>query len=352
MKDLLGGKGAGLAEMTNAGLPVPPGFTISTAACNLYMRARRRAARRDRRADRRRPSRSSRSSWARSSATPRDPLLVSVRSGAKFSMPGMMDTILNLGLNDRSVEGLKAKTGNGRFAKDCYRRFIQMFGNVVLGIDKDKFEHELHAVKKKNKAKADVDLDEKRARRGHRALQGRGAEGDAAALPAGPARAARGRARRRVPVVDEPPRHHLPQAERHPARPRHRGQRAEHGLRQHGRQLGHRRRLHPQPLDGREGVLRRVPAERAGRGRGGGHPHAAPDHRPREGDAGGLPAAPRDHDPPGAALQGRPGLRVHDPGQHALHAPDPQRQAHRPGRGAHRGGHGARRASSPRRRRC
>jgi pyruvate,orthophosphate dikinase len=78
-----------------------------------------------------------------------DPLLVSVRSGAKFSMPGMMDTILNLGLNDRSVEGLKARTGNGRFAKDSYRRFIQMFGNVVLGIDKDKFEHELHAVKRR-----------------------------------------------------------------------------------------------------------------------------------------------------------------------------------------------------------
>src|SRR5258708_1215309 len=90
-----------------------------------------------------------------------DPLLVSVRSGAKFSMPGMMDTILNLGLNDKSVEGLKTRTRNGRFAKDSYRRFIQMFGNVVLGIDKDAFEHELGAVKKKNRVVADVDLDEK-----------------------------------------------------------------------------------------------------------------------------------------------------------------------------------------------
>src|SRR4030095_15118673 len=89
-----------------------------------------------------------------------DPLLVSVRSGAKFSMPGMMDTILNLGLNDQSVEGLKKKTGNGRFAKDSYRRFIQMYGNVVLGIDKDRFEHELHEVKKRNRASADVDLKE------------------------------------------------------------------------------------------------------------------------------------------------------------------------------------------------
>ena len=89
-----------------------------------------------------------------------DPLLVSVRSGAKFSMPGMMDTILNLGLNDRSVEGLKAKTGNGRFAKDSYRRFIQMFGNVVLGIDKDALRARAATrSRRRSEAKADVDLD-------------------------------------------------------------------------------------------------------------------------------------------------------------------------------------------------
>jgi pyruvate,orthophosphate dikinase len=120
-----------------------------------------------------------------------DPLLVSVRSGAKFSMPGMMDTILNLGLNDRSVEGLKSKTSNGRFAKDSYRRFIQMFGNVVLGIDKERFDHELNAVKKNRKAKADPGSHGERLRRGDPALQGGGAEGDGRALPAGPARAAR-----------------------------------------------------------------------------------------------------------------------------------------------------------------
>ena len=114
-----------------------------------------------------------------------DPLLVSVRSGAKFSMPGMMDTILNLGLNDKSVEGLEKKTGNGKFAKDCYRRFIQMYGNVVMGIDKDAFEHELSAVKKKAKVKSDVDLDRGRPRRGHRALQEGGAEGSRQGLPAG-----------------------------------------------------------------------------------------------------------------------------------------------------------------------
>jgi pyruvate, orthophosphate dikinase len=159
LKDLLGGKGSGLAEMTNAGLPVPPGFTVSTAACNLYMERGGSVpaeideqiavalAKLEELMDKKLGAAS-------------DPLLVSVRSGAKFSMPGMMDTILNLGLNDESVLGLKAKTGNGRFAKDSYRRFIQMFGNVVLGIDKDKFEHELHAVKVKNKVAADVDLTE------------------------------------------------------------------------------------------------------------------------------------------------------------------------------------------------
>jgi pyruvate, orthophosphate dikinase len=159
MKDLLGGKGAGLAEMTNASLPVPPGFTISTQACNLFVERNGSLP----------PEVDAQSDAAlerlealmgKGLGASEDPLLVSVRSGAKFSMPGMMDTILNLGLNDRSVEGLKKKTGNGRFAKDSYRRFIQMFGNVVLGIDKDRFEHELLAVKKAQKVTSDVDLKE------------------------------------------------------------------------------------------------------------------------------------------------------------------------------------------------
>ncbi len=160
MKDTLGGKGAGLAEMTNAGVPVPPGFTISTRACNAYYASGGTLpAEVDQQMD---------AALAKLQALvgkklgdPDDPLLVSVRSGSKFSMPGMMDTILNLGMNDRSVEGLKAKTGNARFAKDSYRRFIQMYGNVVLGIEKDKFEHELSATKKTHKAKTDVELDEK-----------------------------------------------------------------------------------------------------------------------------------------------------------------------------------------------
>ncbi|MEO8360883.1 MAG: pyruvate, phosphate dikinase [Vicinamibacteria bacterium] len=159
MKDALGGKGAGLAEMTNAGLPVPPGFTISTKACAVFEENKGKLT----------PPIEDEIAEAlarletlmgKSLGQASDPLLVSVRSGSKFSMPGMMDTILNLGLNDKSVVGLKDKTGNGRFAKDSYRRFIQMYSNVVLNIDKDLFEHELHAVKKAAKVKADVDLTE------------------------------------------------------------------------------------------------------------------------------------------------------------------------------------------------
>src|SRR5262245_8093798 len=159
MKDLLGGKGSGLAEMTNAGLPVPPGFTISTEVCNIFYKQKGKV-----------PSaidaeiasnlkKLEQTAGATLGST-EDPLLVSVRSGAKFSMPGMMDTILNLGLNDDAVEGLKRRTENGRFAYDSYRRFIQMFGNVVLDIPKDAFEHELEAVKKARGAKLDTDLDE------------------------------------------------------------------------------------------------------------------------------------------------------------------------------------------------
>jgi pyruvate,orthophosphate dikinase len=159
MKDLLGGKGSGLAEMTNAGLPVPPGFTITTEACNLWYANKKQltpAIEDEMIANVRRLEKLAGAQFGSTA----NPLLVSVRSGAKFSMPGMMDTILNLGLNDVAVEGLKARTGNGRFAYDSYRRFIQMYGNVVLEIPKEKFEHEFEAVKKAHGAKTDTDLGE------------------------------------------------------------------------------------------------------------------------------------------------------------------------------------------------
>ncbi|HMF98753.1 MAG TPA: pyruvate, phosphate dikinase [Vicinamibacterales bacterium] len=163
MKDLLGGKGSGLAEMTNAGLPVPPGFTISTEVCNIYYEQNQKIPAAVDAEIGSHLKKLEKAAGATLGST-ENPLLVSVRSGAKFSMPGMMDTILNLGLNDDAVEGLKRRTQNGRFAFDSYRRFIQMFGNVVLEIPKDAFEHEFEAVKKARRAKSDTDLDEQALR--------------------------------------------------------------------------------------------------------------------------------------------------------------------------------------------
>ncbi len=159
MKDTLGGKGAGLAEMTNAGLPVPAGFTISTDACNLYY-ANHSKLPLNIETEMVTQLRKLEKAAGATLGSIKKPLLVSVRSGAKFSMPGMMDTILNLGLNDATVEGLKAWTGNGRFAFDSYRRFMQMFGSVVLEIPKSAFEHEFEAIKHAKGAQMDTDLDE------------------------------------------------------------------------------------------------------------------------------------------------------------------------------------------------
>src|SRR6201988_1589353 len=157
MKDDLGGKGAGLAEMTNAGLPVPPGFTIQTEACREYMRSGGKVSaeiKQQMEAALQRLEQLQRQKLGQGD----NPLLVSVRSGAKFSMPGMMDTILNLGLNDQSVEALAKRSNNPRFAADSYRRLIQMFGNVVLDIEKAAFDEVFDAKKKQRKTKFDTDL--------------------------------------------------------------------------------------------------------------------------------------------------------------------------------------------------
>ncbi len=156
MKDLLGGKGANLAEMTNIGLPVPPGFTITTEACNAYQLSGEfpeglEAAIEPALAD-------IEATTGKRFGAQMNPLLVSVRSGAKFSMPGMMDTILNLGLNDETVQGLADLTENERFAYDCYRRFIQMFGNVVLEVEHNVFENILEEAKEKQDVHYDSEL--------------------------------------------------------------------------------------------------------------------------------------------------------------------------------------------------
>jgi pyruvate,orthophosphate dikinase len=157
MKDTLGGKGAGLAEMSRAGVPVPPGFTISTEVCNIYFQNNNQVpAEIVGQIDEKLAQLEGRMGQKLGDTS--NPLLVSVRSGAKFSMPGMMDTILNLGLNDQTVKAVEARTNNPRFAYDCYRRFIQMFGNVVLEIPKSEFDHVFEGRKKKAKAKLDTDL--------------------------------------------------------------------------------------------------------------------------------------------------------------------------------------------------
>jgi pyruvate,orthophosphate dikinase len=157
-RDLLGGKGAGVAAMTQAGLPVPPGFTISTEACKAYYSGSQRFP--DGMWDQvMQALRALEEKTGKRLGDPANPLLVSVRSGAKFSMPGMMDTVLNLGLNDQAVEGLAKQTGNQRFALDAYRRFIQMFGRIVLGISGEKFDEAFERNKAEVGAKEDTELD-------------------------------------------------------------------------------------------------------------------------------------------------------------------------------------------------
>jgi pyruvate,orthophosphate dikinase len=156
MKDVLGGKGAGLAEMTILGVPVPPGFTIGTGACNLYYRNRGTLPR-DVKAEIAANLAKLERAAGRKLGDPNDPLLVSVRSGSKFSMPGMMDTVLNLGLNDKTVEGLARKSRNPRFAYDSYRRFLMMFSDVVLGLPGGDFE-EIFTAKMRERGVSDADL--------------------------------------------------------------------------------------------------------------------------------------------------------------------------------------------------
>ncbi|MFF4485269.1 pyruvate, phosphate dikinase [Streptomyces sp. NPDC001544] len=157
LKDLLGGKGANLAEMTNLGLPVPPGFTITTEACKVYLDSGEEPA--DLRDEVSAHLDALEQKMGKKLGQADDPLLVSVRSGAKFSMPGMMDTVLNIGLSDKSVQGLAKQAGDERFAWDSYRRLIQMFGKTVLGVDGDLFEEALDKAKAAKKVTVDTELE-------------------------------------------------------------------------------------------------------------------------------------------------------------------------------------------------
>ncbi len=196
---------------------MPPGFTITTEVCtHFYANAKTYPDGPEGAGRRRRSPGSKRASGARFGDAD-NPLLVSVRSGARASMPGMMDTVLNLGLNDATVEGLARRSGDPRFAYDSYRRFIQMYGHVVLGVEHHHFEELLENHKHDRGVSARYRAQGRGLEGGGRRLQGQGRGARARqALPAGPARAALGRHRRRVRLLDEPARHHLPPPARHP----------------------------------------------------------------------------------------------------------------------------------------
>ena len=278
MRDLLGGKGAGVAEMTKAGMPVPPGFTITTAACNAYTAGGKKFPE---------------GMWeqvvesmaavekltGKKFGDAKNPLLVSVRSGAKFSMPGMMDTVLNLGLNEETLKGLVALSGDERFGFDAYRRFIQMFGRIVMGIEASKFEHILDAWKAKTKGGKDTDLTVdmlKEVVKEYKAVYKKETGHDFPTDPHEQLKYAIGAVfgswmgrravdyRRINKIADD-----LGTAVN--------VQTMVFG--NLGDRLRHRRCLHPQPRHRREGPLRRVPAERPGRRRRRRHSHPDEDRR-------------------------------------------------------------------------
>ena len=244
MKNTLGGKGAGLAEMTAAGMPVPQGFTITTDACTQYY-ADGRQINDEITADIFEHLKGLEEITGKKFGDNTNPLLVSVRSGARQSMPGMMDTILNLGLNDEAVEGLAKKTGNARFAYDCYRRFVQMFADVVMMVPKSLFEVEIDKMKEAKGVKNDVDLTAEDLKElvGVFKKDLRGERGQA--VPPGSPRSADRGCQGRLPQLGQPPCKRLPQDERDSLRVGHRCQRAADGIRQLRRPFRHRRCIHP-----------------------------------------------------------------------------------------------------------
>ena len=307
-----------------------PGFTITTEACVAYMKA-----------DQEEPDGMAeqvaealerlQEHTGKQLGDDEDPLLVSVRSGARESMPGMLDTVLNLGLNDTSVEGLARATENERFAWDSYRRFVQMFGNVTPRHRRRGVREGDHRTSRTTRGvEEDTELDVDALKELDRPLQGALQGAHRRGLPAGPAGAAAARDPRGLRLLDRRPRAGVPAHQPHPGRLGHRGQRPADGLRQQGRHVGLRRRLQPRRGHRRARAERRLPAQRPGRGRRLRRAHAA-RHRRDEGLAARRPRAADGH-PPDAreALRGHAGHRVHGGGGAALHAPDAQRQAARP----------------------
>ena len=209
MRELLGGKGANLAEMTNIGLPVPQGFTITTEACTQYYEDGRQIND-EIMAEIMEYIEKMEKITGKKFGDHENPLLVSVRSGARASMPGMMDTILNLGLNEDVVDVIAKKSNNPRWAWDCYRRFIQMYSDVVMEVGKKYFEQLIDAMKEKKGVTQDVELDRRRPEGAGHAVQGRVQGQDRRGLPHRSQGAADGRHQGRVPFLGQPPRQRVP----------------------------------------------------------------------------------------------------------------------------------------------
>ena len=322
-KALLGGKGAGLAEMTQIGMPVCGGFTVSTDACRAYMKEGKVPAELAGEVDEHIATLEKKSGKKFGDLS--DPLLVSVRSGAAVSMPGMMDTVLNLGLNDAAAAGLAEATGNPRFAYDCYRRLIQMYGEVVDGIEPNRFEDALTEIKEKRGVKNDAELnaDDLKELAGTFIAIYEQEKGEK--FPQDP----REQLMRAVNAVFdswETPRARVYRD--HAGIPHDLGTAVnvcQMVFGNRGDNCGTGVCFTRNPSTGEVRPLRRVPDERPGRGRRRGHPHAAA----ARGDGGGLPAglqgARRVDEDARAALPRHAGHGVHDRRGQALPAPDPRR---------------------------
>ena len=343
MRDLLGGKGAGLAEMTRIGLPVPAGFTITTETCDYFLTHGRKYPS-ELRGEVAKSITQLEKLTGKKLGDAKDPLLVSVRSGSARSMPGMMETILNLGLNDRAVQGLAHATKNERFAYDAYRRFVQMYSSVVIGLPKEDLEHRLRAMKQSLGVKDDTEVSAEGWKRLVGEYKAYFKEKTGKDFPDDPQEQLWGAigavfdswmgekavTYRRVEKIT--------------------------GLLgtavnvvqmvfgNTGDRFRHRSLLHARPFDRRKDFLRRFPVERAGRRRGRRNPHADALERNGQADAEGLSATRKSAPDARETLSRHAGPGIHGRERQALHAANAHRQALAVGRFSNRRGHGEREA--------
>ena len=342
MRDLLGGKGAGVAEMTNAGLPVPPGFTITTEACNAYYDAGKQF-----------PD----GMWEQTLAALQiveqqtgkgfgdheNPLLVSVRSGAKFSMPGMMDTVLNLGINDETVQGLIALTGDERFAYDAYRRFIQMFCKIVLDTEPDAFEQMLEEYKERDRRRRPTPTSPPtRSSRWSQDFKQIARDASGKPFPDRCLRAVAQSHRGRLRLLEQQTRHRLPQLQQDRARPRHRRQRADMVFGNMGNDSGTGVAFTRNPCTGEQQLYGEYLLNAQGEDVVAGIRTPPPSATSNEDLPQRLPAVQGDRAAPRTALSRHAGPGVHRRARPAVHAADALGQAHRAGCRQGRRGHGAR----------